>query len=283
MKKVLFTGLIIFALFAGCVYVGQQAPSGNAATPVILSFEATPANILTGGAATLMWDVQGANIVSIDQGIGSVALKGSRTVSPSSTVTFTLTASNSYGSVTASTQVVVAGSTSLPVVQTPAFNLPLVTVFAAQPANIIPGWACALKWEVQNASEVSIEPGIGPVQVIGSKSVNPNFTTNYKLTATNSQGSILATTTLTVSSVPASRDTPVITSFTANPYVIKKGDSSILTWHTLNASSATMDRDIGIVSADGVRQVSPDATTTYTLLVTSPDGAQYQTVTVNVR
>ena len=283
MKKVLFTRLIIFALFAGCVYVGQQAPSGNAATPVILSFEATPANILTGGAATLMWDVQGANAVSIDQGVGSVALKGSRTVSPSSTVTFTLTASNSYGSVTASTQVVVAGSTSLPVVQTPAFNLPLVTVFAAQPANIIPGWACALKWEVQNASEVSIEPGIGPVQVIGSKSVNPNFTTNYKLTATNSQGSILATTTLTVSSVPASRDTPVITSFTANPYVIKKGDSSILTWHTLNASSATMDRDIGTVSADGVRQVSPDATTTYTLLVTSPDGAQYQTVTVNVR
>jgi len=283
MKKVLFTGLIIFALFAGCVYVGRQAPSGNAATPVILSFEATPANILTGGAATLMWDVQGANAVSIDQGIGSVALKGSRTVSPSSTVTFTLTASNSYGSVTASTQVVVAGSTSLPVVQTSAFNLPVVTVFAAQPANIIPGWACALKWEVQNASEVSIEPGIGPVQVSGSKSVNPNFTTNYKLTATNSQGSILATTTLTVSSVPASRDTPVITSFTANPYVIKKGDSSILTWHTLNASSATMDRDIGTVSADGVRQVSPDATTIYTLLVTSPDGAQYQTVTVNVR
>ena len=43
---------------------------------------------------TLRWSVSGATSVSIDQGIGSVALSGSTTVSPDETTTYTLTAAN---------------------------------------------------------------------------------------------------------------------------------------------------------------------------------------------
>ena len=165
----------------------------------------------------------------------------------------------------------------------PSFNLPEVAVFNVLPGNIVSGNFATLTWEVRNAYDVEIEPGLSIIRPQGSQPVNPPFTTTYKLTATNGQGSILATTTLTVSGVPPSIDTPVVKTFTANPPVIRSGASSILSWQTVGGSSASIDRGVGTVPGEGSTQVSPSATTTYMLTVTSPDGAQFQTVTVNVR
>jgi hypothetical protein len=140
-----------------------------------------------------------------------------------------------------------------------------------------------LTWDVRNAFDVAIEPGLSIIRPQGSQPVNPPFTTTYKLTATNSQGSILATTTLTVSGVPPTIDTPVVRNFTASPSVIRPGGSSILSWQTDGGSSVSIDRGVGTVPATGSTQVSPTATTTYMLTTTSPEGAQFQTVTVNVK
>ncbi len=168
-------------------------------------------------------------------------------------------------------------------VTAPPLNLPEVVVFNAVPANIVSGNFATLTWEVRNAFDVSIEPGLTIIRPLGSQPVNPPFTTTYRLTATNNQGSILATTTLTVSGVPPTIDTPVIKSFTATPDVIRSGGSSILNWQTTNGSSVSIDKNVGTVPGEGSTQVSPAATTTYMLTVTSPDGAQFQTVTVNVK
>jgi hypothetical protein len=165
----------------------------------------------------------------------------------------------------------------------PSFNLPEVAVFNVVPFNIVSGNFATLTWDVRNAYDVEIEPRFGIIRPKGSQPVNPPFTTTYRLTATNDQGSILATTTLTVSGAPPTIDTPVVESFTASPPVIRSGGSSILSWHTVGGSSASIDRGVGIVSGEGSTQVSPAATTTYMLTVSSPDGAQFQTVTVNVR
>lgn len=62
--------------------------------PVIEYFEARPMSIDTGESSTLSWSAIGATSVEIDQGVGSVALRGSREVSPAETATFTLTAIN---------------------------------------------------------------------------------------------------------------------------------------------------------------------------------------------
>ncbi len=278
MKTKLFIGIALVALSAACIQVAPSTPAGNNnLPPSIIVFDVKPPAVAGGNPATLSWEVTGANTVTIDQGIGSVALKGSRAIIPVSSTTYSLTATGPGGASTATAQVVVAGSSPS------SFNLPLVPIFYAQPPNIVAGMPSVLRWEVANASDVSIEPNIGTVPAIGSKNLNPNFTTNYKLTASNAQGSILATTTLTVSSVPVGRDTAAVTSFKANPYVIKKGESAILSWSTINASSVTIDPGLGTVAAEGSRQVSPAETTTYTLLATSTDGAQYQTATVNVR
>ncbi len=168
-------------------------------------------------------------------------------------------------------------------VSEPSFNLPEVAIFHVEPGNIVEGNFATLTWDVRNAYDVEIEPRFGIIRPKGSQPVNPTRTTTYKLTATNDQGSILATTTLTVSGVPPTIDTPVVESFTASPPVIRSGGSSILSWRTVGGSSASIDRGVGIVSGEGSTQVSPAATTTYMLTVSSPNGAQFQTVTVNVR
>ena len=277
MKHGLCMIIAILILFAACVQVAPPTPTGGTPPPSIVVFDVKPPTVAGGSTATLSWDVAGANNVAIDQGIGSVALKGSRDISPASSTTYTITATGPGGTSTATAQVVVAGSSPS------SFNLPSVPVFYTQPPNIVTGMPSVLRWEVANASDVFIEPQIGTVPVSGSKNVNPMFTTNYKLTANNGQGSIVATTTLTVSSLPVNRDSAAITSFKANTYVIRKGESAILSWSTINGSSVTLEPGLGTVAADGSRQVSPAETTTYTLLVTSTDSAQYQTATVNVR
>ncbi|MDD5398086.1 MAG: hypothetical protein PHU70_03290 [Dehalococcoidia bacterium] len=168
-------------------------------------------------------------------------------------------------------------------VTTPSFNLPEVAIFNVVPANIVSGDYATLTWDVRNGYDVEIEPGFTIIRPQGSQPVNPPFTTTYRLTATNNQGSIVATTTLTVSGVPPTIDTPVIKSFTATPNVIRSGGSSILSWQTINGSSVSIDKNVGTVSGEGSTQVLPTATTTYMLTVTSPEGAQFQTVTVNVK
>jgi len=168
-------------------------------------------------------------------------------------------------------------------VATPSLNLPEVVIFDVVPANIVSGSYATVTWDVRNSYDVEIEPAFGIIRPRGSQPVNPPFTTTYRLTAFNGQGSILATTTLTVSGVPPTIDTPVIKSFIASPYVIRSGGSSILSWQTINGSSVSIDKGLGTVSAQGSTEVSPVATTTYMLTVTSPEGAQFQTVTVNVK
>lgn len=174
-------------------------------------------------------------------------------------------------------------ATDTPQAAPASFNMPVVATFTVQPANIMDGGYATLVWDVRNSYDVSIEPRFGIIRPSGSQPVNPSFTTTYKLTANNSQGSILATTTLTVSGAPPNVDTPVIKFFTANPYIIYRGESAILSWQTVGGSSVVIDKNLGTVPGEGTAQVSPLATTTYMLTVTSPNGGQFQTVTVNVK
>ncbi len=69
--------------------------------PFIDIFNVTPKTITAGGSATLQWYVTGATSVSIS-GIGNVPSSGSIVISPSSTITYNLTARNYFGIRTAS-------------------------------------------------------------------------------------------------------------------------------------------------------------------------------------
>lgn len=74
--------------------------------PVIAAYTASPSVITPNQSATLSWSVSGADSISINQGIGTVS--GTNiSVKPAATTSYVLTATNSSGSVTASTIVTV--------------------------------------------------------------------------------------------------------------------------------------------------------------------------------
>ena len=78
----------------------------------ILSFTASAASIQAGQPVTLAWEVVNADRIELDQGIGIVATRDSRTVTPGATTTYTLRAGGLSGAATdtKSVTVTVAGS-----------------------------------------------------------------------------------------------------------------------------------------------------------------------------
>jgi len=260
-------------------------PEQGASKPVIDSFVADPNNIIPGTSSTLSWSVSNATRVSIDQYIGSVSLTGSTPVSPSTTTTYILTATNDSGSVTAMTQVLVSATPSS---STPA-GLPIVNSFTATPPVTPAGSSTSLSWAVSNATSVYISPMVGAVGISGSASVSPTTTTDYTLTASNAAGTTVATTQVVVSaasSSPTPAGLPIVNSFLANPESIVAGGSSTLSWSVSNAYEVFINpavyRQLGPIDATGSAPVSPSVTTTYTLTATNSAGTRSETVTVTV-
>ena len=137
MKKLIPLLLLMVMLTAGCDLAGINLTT-TTQSATINSFNASPASITAGESSTLNWGVTGATSVSIDQGIGNVALTGSRAVMPGTTTVYTLTATNAAGvSVTATTQIIVSGastpSPTLPVPRQLRFAVTGVTASADPP------------------------------------------------------------------------------------------------------------------------------------------------------
>jgi hypothetical protein len=65
--------------------------------PVVKEFRTDPTSIKNGTPATLIWEVIGADTVSIDHGVGKVAAKGMSAVVPPVSTTYVLTGSSPAG------------------------------------------------------------------------------------------------------------------------------------------------------------------------------------------
>jgi hypothetical protein len=74
-----------------------------------------------------------------------------------------------------------------------------------------------------------------------------------------------------------------IVTFAAQPASIRPGQSFTLVWHTENPSGVTIDPEPGRVTPRGSRQLTPSATTTYTMTVRGAgDQVLTRSVTVSV-
>lgn len=111
--------------------VVETPKAAPVARPIVKFFTAEPATIERGQASSLRWEVTGAESVSINQGLGIVGnaapggatpavISGNRSVFPSNTTSYTLTATNSGGSVTESVTVNVTAPAPPPPTPTPA-------------------------------------------------------------------------------------------------------------------------------------------------------------------
>ncbi|RLC35015.1 MAG: hypothetical protein DRH33_08835, partial [Candidatus Nealsonbacteria bacterium] len=92
LSKISFAVLILMFLLSGC--------STNPVLPIINTFNANPTTIDFGNSTALSWEVSGADTVSIDQGIGIVTASGTIDITPSTTTTYTLTATGNSSAIT---------------------------------------------------------------------------------------------------------------------------------------------------------------------------------------
>jgi len=212
--------------------------------PTISSFTVSPTSINSGQTATLSWSVTGSTALSIDQGVGTVTGLNSRSVAPTSSTTYILTASNSAGSVTSSATLTVNQSAVAPVIPS----------FIASPTSITSGSTSTLSWTVTGTSPtLSINQGIGTVTGT-SKTVSPTATTTYTLTASNSAGTVTKTAAVTVS---AANQMPK-----GNFDEVRSSDGVVRGWsYDPDNSSASNTVQIFFDGAVGVgTQISSDAT-----------------------
>src|SRR5579884_1052261 len=83
------------------------APAPQAAARPTITLRATPATLDRGQAATLQWDAKNATNVQIQPALGAVSANGSRSVNPTSSVTYTATATGPGGTASDSARVTV--------------------------------------------------------------------------------------------------------------------------------------------------------------------------------
>lgn len=198
MKKLVVLFLLLL-LVPACNWNVATTPQA-AFVPKILEFNASPSVINPGEASYLRWSVMEANSVSIDNGIGSVALAGQIPVSPGTTTFYNLTATNLAGESTARTQIIVQGTSAEPII--PTGTPPTIVSFHADRLLITPGQYVTLSWQAADATGVNIS-SVGQVNTSGTITVQPTATTTYLLTATNSAGTATAGITVSVqASIP---------------------------------------------------------------------------------
>ena len=266
-RKIPYLSLVSI-LLAGCgggSSGGGTSQSGstvksNEPLPTI-TFTASPTNIGQGSSSTLTWTSSNSTSVTIDNGIGTVALSDSRQVTPAANTTYTATVTGPGGVTTASASVTV-------------IPRPTITI-AINPSTVKAGQTATLTWNSSNATSVTFDNGIGSVPPSGSRTVTPADTTSYTATVSGQAGTITASATVTVVFPPT-------IAFSAVPASIVQGGSATLSWTSSNADSVAIDNNIGAQPANGSVVVTPQSSTAYTATATGPGGTVSSTFRVDV-
>ncbi len=263
LKSLLFIVLIVQLTACGG---GGDKPAPN---PLISNFSASEASIVAGDTVDLT-AVFSNGTGSINNGVGSVSSNVVKSVSPTTTMTYTLTVTNSDRvSVTANVAVTVV--------------VPVISSFTASPQSSITGSMVSLNAVFSNGSG-SIDNGIGEVSSNVSLSVNPTTTTTYTLTVTNDFGvSVSSNITVTVAPIMLTIVSPADNEIVADDLTVTATIQSQLDIAVVQAVVGTRSVDL-VYSADAIcgrgsctpgfsgllslAGLSPD---TYNLMVTAED------------
>ena len=138
-------------------------------------------------------------------------------------------------------------ATSTTTTTTETTKAPVVAQFTADPSSIERGQSSTLRWSVTDATSVSIEPGLGPVQSNGSRQVFPSNTTTYRLVASGQAGNANATATVNVTVPqpppvgPPPRETSITTALSSVIDAYFDYDSSDIREDARNALSRDSD------------------------------------------
>jgi hypothetical protein len=205
--------------------------------PTIAFFVADQATVISGSSATLSWQVDTAQSLTLDPGGISVTGMQSITVTPTpsalpATVTYTLTAQSGGGKATATTSILVT--------QAPAS----LTSFIASPSPSQPDHPVTLSWTARNATSLVLTADVKPTSPLPplrpfdtQATVTPHSTTVYTLTATGpaattaplplkARARVAALPTVTLSAFPMASPSP--------------GSTVVLSWTSTDAADFTL-------------------------------------------
>lgn len=240
---------------------------------IVASLTATPERIAAGAEATLRWEVEGAETVSLFAADGSVVVEGDERlagevdVSPALTTTYTLTATRGALEATAEATVEVE---------------PRIDELVAEVEGPVAlGAEVPVRWSTAGAAKVSLSTPEGvsiEVEPEGSAAVEIGASGQVILTATS--GSLEATDTLTFVIL----DAPTIASFVADPVLVTSGleEAALveLAWSVDGAETlrleATPGGELELSEAEwelGAAVVSVEVETVFTLHASNAAGA----------
>ncbi|MGA9115981.1 MAG: T9SS type A sorting domain-containing protein, partial [Bacteroidota bacterium] len=227
------------------------------------SFGAVPPVLDDGpDSVRLQWSSLNATSASIDQGIGSVPVNGSRTVFVDQSKTFTLSLRND------------AGSRTYPVTVTMR-RLPTGTLHAAPDTLPEGGGATTLSWTSANATGAVLDNGIGAVPVNGSVQVQVDRMTTFTLTLSNADGTHDLQTTVLVRGLPTGQ-------IVCDPDTIPATGTRVeISWSSFNAQTAVLDHGIGAVGPEGTVEVFVSRPTQFTLTLANAFGVRTYTASIH--
>jgi peptidoglycan-associated lipoprotein len=117
---------------------------------------------------------------------------------------------------------------------------------SVEPATVTEGQSATLSWTTSNAMDVSVDPGIGKVNLEGSQTVTPSTSTTYTLTAKGPGGTATDTARIAVSARPVPPPPP------------RPGPSAEELWER-NIRMILFDYDKADIRADQQSVVASDA------------------------
>jgi serine/threonine-protein kinase len=170
-----------------------QSAAGAPAPPpmAFMSIQSTPgAAVSIDNASQGVTDAHGIFVVQVKPGPHALGINLSGYVPYNQSLTLTAGAHNT---IVAQLQAI-----PKPSAPTPAPVQPVFAVFSASVSTIQQGQSTTLTWQTANASDVSIDNGIGAVGASGQKEVSPGSNTTYELTAKGNGGALQRTISIAV-------------------------------------------------------------------------------------
>lgn len=246
--------------------------------PTIESFAVDQERVVIGGDVTLSWQVLGAQELTLEDESGATIDVSAKMVTMDSVVqtisankSYTLTASNDYGSTSQTVNVI-------------AYEALAITEFIATPELVASGDLTTLQWTIAgNPTALTLVTSDDPTPIdlmgaslaTGSLNVTIDAETTYLLTAENAVGDT-ATATVTVGLLPPE---PVILLFDASDTFVLAGSTVTLSWQVAGATSLMLTDDNGamidisnkMTDADSI-DLTVDVDTTYTLTASNLSG-----------